>query len=54
MQDIAEWLESQGFREYAEAFARNKIDRDVLPSLTGEDLKEMALPRSAIAGGFSM
>ena len=43
MRDIAEWLESQGFGEYAEAFARNKIDRDVLSSLTGEDLKEMGV-----------
>ena len=43
MHDIAEWLEGQGFGEYAEAFARNKIDRDVLPSLTGEDLKEMGV-----------
>ncbi|ATU94371.1 ATP-binding protein [Phyllobacterium zundukense] len=43
MRDIAEWLEGQGFGEYAEAFARNKIDRDVLPSLTGEDLKEMGV-----------
>ena len=43
MREIAEWLEGQGFGEYAEAFARNKIDRDVLPSLTGEDLKEMGV-----------
>ncbi|MGI0524504.1 ATP-binding protein [Rhizobium giardinii] len=43
MHDIAEWLEGQGFGEYAEAFARNKIDRDVLPRLTGEDLKEMGV-----------
>lgn len=43
MHDIAEWLERQGFGEYAEAFARNKIDRDVLSSLTGDDLKEIGV-----------
>jgi class 3 adenylate cyclase len=43
MHDIAEWLEGQGFGEYAEAFARNKIDRDVLPSITADDLKEMGV-----------
>jgi hypothetical protein len=43
MRNIAEWLEIQGLGEYAEAFARNKIDRDVLSSLTGEDLKEMGV-----------
>ena len=26
MRDIAKWLEGQGLGEYAEAFARNKID----------------------------
>ena len=43
MRDIAKWLEGQGLGEYAEAFASNKIDRDVLPSLTGDDLKEMGV-----------
>ena len=43
MRDIAKWLEGQGLGEYVEAFANNKIDRDVLPSLTGDDLKEMGV-----------
>ena len=43
MRDIAKWLEGQGLGEYAEAFAKNKIDGDVLPSLTGDDLKEMGV-----------
>jgi class 3 adenylate cyclase/tetratricopeptide (TPR) repeat protein len=43
MRDIAKWLESQGLGEYVEAFANNKIDADVLPSLTGDDLKEMGV-----------
>ena len=43
MRSIAEWLEIRGLGEYAEAFARNKIDLDVLSSLTGEDLKEMGV-----------
>jgi len=41
MRDIAKWLESQGLGEYVEAFANNKIDADVLPSLTSDDLKEL-------------
>ena len=43
MRDIAKWLEGQGLGEYVEAFANNKIDCDVLPSLTGDDLKEMGV-----------
>ncbi|PBC09161.1 AAA family ATPase [Mesorhizobium sp. WSM3859] len=43
MRDVAKWLEKQGLGEYVEAFAKNKIDGDVLPSLTGDDLKEMGV-----------
>ncbi|RWA59272.1 MAG: guanylate cyclase [Mesorhizobium sp.] len=43
MRDVAKWLEDQGLGEYVEAFAKNKIDGDVLPSLTGDDLKEMGV-----------
>src|SRR5215203_2245804 len=43
MRDIAKWLESQGFGEYVEVFANNKIDADVLPSLTSDDLKELGV-----------
>ncbi|MCF6116101.1 AAA family ATPase [Mesorhizobium muleiense] len=43
MRDIAKWLEGQGLGEYAEVFANNNIDGDVLPSLTSDDLKEMGV-----------
>ncbi len=36
--DIVEWLDQLGLGEYAEAFAENQIDVDVLPSLTNDDL----------------
>ena len=47
MHGIAEWLEGQGFGEYAEAFARNKIDRDVLPIVakTPAARRGVGLPR---------
>ncbi len=35
--------EGQGLGEYAEAFANNKIDGDVLRSPSGDDLKEMGV-----------
>ena len=43
MRDITEWLERLGLGEYAEAFAENRIDANVLPDLTGNDLKEMGI-----------
>ncbi len=43
MRDIAEWLEHLGLGEYAKAFAKNKIDANVLLSLTGDDLKEIGV-----------
>lgn len=43
IRDIAKWVEGQGLGEYAEAFANNKIDGDVLRSPTVDDLKEMGV-----------
>lgn len=43
MRDIAKWLEGQGLGEYADTFASNKIDFELLSSLTGDDLKEMGV-----------
>ena len=43
MHDVPKWLEDLGLGEYAEAFAENKIDPDVLPSLTSDDLKEIGV-----------
>jgi class 3 adenylate cyclase/tetratricopeptide (TPR) repeat protein len=41
--DISRWLENLGLGQYAEAFARNDIDIEVLPELTEDDLKELGL-----------
>ena len=42
MQQIADWLEKLGMSEYAERFAENRIDLEVLPELTDHDLKDLA------------
>ena len=34
MQQIADWLKSLGMSEYAERFAEERIEIDVLPELT--------------------
>jgi class 3 adenylate cyclase/tetratricopeptide (TPR) repeat protein len=44
MTDVCTWLQSIGLGEYAEAFARNQIDADVLPHLTERDLNDLGLP----------
>ena len=41
--DISRWLETLGLGQYAEAFARNDIDIEVLPELTEDDLRELGL-----------
>ena len=38
--DVSHWLRSLGLTEYEAAFRDNKIDDEVLPTLTTEDLKE--------------
>ena len=43
MRDVPKWLEDLGLGKYAEAFAENKIDPDVLPSLTSDDLKDIGV-----------
>ena len=43
MFDVARWLAEQGLEQYAEAFAENAIDGEVLRTLTGEDLKELGV-----------
>jgi hypothetical protein len=39
MSTIAEWLKSLGLSEYAERFAENDIEIDVLSELTDQDLE---------------
>ena len=41
--DVAEWLHSLGLARYAEAFAENAVDWDVLPQLTSDDLREIGV-----------
>src|SRR5215475_11136535 len=41
--DIAEWLRGLGLGQYAEAFAANDIDGEVLPELTADDLTGLGI-----------
>jgi class 3 adenylate cyclase len=43
MQQIADWLEKVGMSEYAERFAKHRIDLLVLPELTDQDLKDLGV-----------
>jgi SAM (Sterile alpha motif) domain-containing protein len=58
--NLTEWLQSLGLERYERVFRENRIEADILPSLTVEDLKDlgvtlvgdragclMLLPRSA-------
>jgi class 3 adenylate cyclase/tetratricopeptide (TPR) repeat protein len=41
--DVAVWLRGLGLGKYEAAFRENEINERVLPSLTGEDLKELGI-----------
>ncbi len=41
--DIAQWLEGLGLGQYAEAFAENDIDFDILTRLSDEIIKELGV-----------
>ena len=41
--DIRQWLEELGLGEYADAFEENRIDANVLPELTNDDLKDVGV-----------
>jgi class 3 adenylate cyclase len=43
MQQIAGWLEKLGLGQYAQRFAENDIDFDILGDLTDQDLKEIGV-----------
>ena len=49
MQQTTDWLEKLGLGQYAQRFAENDIDFALLPNLTDADLKELGVPRWAIA-----
>ncbi len=44
VEDIAQWLDSLGLGQYAQAFAENGVELQHLPHLTDDDLKELGLP----------
>ena len=41
--DIADWLRLIGLQQYELAFRENDIDAELLPRLTGEDLKDLGI-----------
>jgi len=44
MKQIADWLRKLGMPEYAERFAEERIEIDVLPELTDQDLERLGIP----------
>ena len=44
MSTIGEWLVSLGMAEYTERFAEERIELDVLPELTDQDLERLSIP----------
>jgi hypothetical protein len=43
MGDVTHWLEQHGLGRYADAFADNDVDCDLLVKLTAEDLSDLGL-----------
>jgi class 3 adenylate cyclase/tetratricopeptide (TPR) repeat protein len=43
MSDLRDWLRSNKFEQYADAFEANDIDLDILPELSERDLEELGL-----------
>src|SRR5215472_4406017 len=41
--DVGEWLRSLGLEQYEPTFRENRIDSQVLPKLTAEDLKDLGI-----------
>ena len=44
MQQIADWLKKLGMSEYAERFAEERIEIDVHPELTDQNLERLSIP----------
>ncbi len=42
--EIDKWLEGLGLSKYSALFAENEMDLEVLPDLTEQDLKDLAIP----------
>jgi SAM domain (Sterile alpha motif) len=45
MQQVADWLERLGLRQYAQRFAENDISFVILPDLTDQDLEKIWVSR---------
>ena len=41
--DVGEWLRGLGLDQYEEKFRENRIDAEVLPHLTADDLREIGV-----------
>src|SRR4051794_37321221 len=41
--DVGDWLKSLGLEQYEAAFRENGVDAEVLPTLTGEELKDIGV-----------
>src|SRR3954451_15692024 len=41
--DVADWLRALGLDQYEAAFRANGVDAEVLPTLTGEELKDIGV-----------
>src|SRR3954453_6917927 len=41
--DVAAWLRALGLDQYEAAFRANAVDAEVLPTLTGEELKDIGV-----------
>jgi hypothetical protein len=50
MQQIADWLQKLGLRQYAQRFAENDINFAILPDLTDQDLKELGVASAGAIG----
>ena len=49
--DVVDWLRALDLGQYEEAFCENLVSMDLLPSLTADDLKELASIRWVIVAG---
>ena len=45
--DVGAWLNELGLAEYADAFAMNGVDSEVLRELSNDDLKDLGVARLA-------
>ena len=52
--DVVVWLRCLGLRKYEATFRENDNDETVLPKLTAEDLKELAVMFSDLVGSTAL